>query len=76
MPEEVKPEEVVKINDVECRTFKEMILYKMDRTLAIVGIIFLGSLSIGVEKIVSEAVPLINTAIGALAVYIGGRVKS
>ena len=27
------------VNGVECKTMKEMILYKMDRTLAILGLI-------------------------------------
>lgn len=39
MPEE---DSTVRINGVDCRNFKEMILYKMDRTIAIVGIIILG----------------------------------
>lgn len=65
----------VKVNGVECKTLTQMILYKIDRTLAILGIIVLGIIAMTV-KVPETAVQIVNGAIGALAVYIGGRTVS
>ena len=52
-----------------------MVVYKLDRNLAIAGIIVLGLTAILVKSINSTAAQIATTAIGALAVYIGGRGK-
>lgn len=64
MPDEdIKPE--------ECRTLKEMILYKIDRTLAILGVIALGTLALRVGT--PDTTQITMAAIGGLVGYIGGR---
>jgi len=52
-------------------TLKERILYKLDRTLAILGIIGLGvwALKIGTP----ESIQIAMAAIGGLVGYVGGR---
>ena len=72
MPEEENLE-MVTINGVECRTFKEMILYKIDRTFAILGIIFLGSLALGHVESDPTALNITMAAIAGLVGYVGGR---
>jgi len=60
----------VLIDGVECRTIKEMILYKMDRTIAVVGIVLLGCWAL------SKGTPDVNVtmaAVSGLVGYIGGR---
>ena len=55
---------------VEERTLKEMILFKMDRTIAVVGIILLGCWAL------SKGTPDVNVtmaAVSGLVGYIGGR---
>ena len=66
---------VVKVNGVECKTLTQMIMYKIDRTLAIGGIIALGIVSMSVT-LPTTGVQIVNSAISALAVYIGGRTVS
>ena len=84
MPDEIPVEEVpivekapaVLVNGIECRTMKEMILYKMDRTFAILGIILLGTLAIAITKgseMPTPAIQVVTAAITALATYVGGR---
>jgi len=64
----------VVIDGMECRTIKEMILYKMDRTFAVLGIILLGAWAIsnGAEM-PAPAIQITTGAVTALATYIGGR---
>lgn len=57
------------------KAFSEMFFYKIDRTMAIGGIILLGVIALLVKSISATAAQIITTAIGALAVYIGGRGK-
>ena len=60
----------IMVNGVECRTIKEMILYKMDRTIAVVGIVLLGCWAL------SKTAPDVNVtmaAVSGLVGYIGGR---
>jgi len=71
--DETEPKEVLKIDGVECRTFKEMILYKMDRTIAIVGIILLGALALSFKTVNTTASQIVMVAIGGLVTYVGGR---
>ena len=72
---EVKPEEVVKVNNVECKTFREMILYKMDRTLAIAGLVLIAVWAINTKKPISSTAAQIVTLIGGgLITYIGGKI--
>lgn len=74
MPEEETPIEMVTINGVECRSFKEMILYKMDRTFAVLGIILLGAWAISKgSDMPAPALQITMGAVTALATYIGGR---
>ena len=82
MPDEIPVEEVpivekapaVLVNVIECRTMKEMILYKMDRTFAILGIILLGTLAITKgSEMPTPAIQVVTAAITALATYVGGR---
>lgn len=70
-----EPKTPIVVNGVECRSFKEMILYKMDRTLAIAGIILLGVWAMNVKTEI-PALPIATAAVGALSVYVGGRVQS
>ena len=62
---------VLTVNGVECRTFKEMILYKMDRTIAVVGIVVLGGWAL--SKAEPDAFNISMAAVSGLVGYIGGR---
>jgi len=53
---------------------KNLILYKMDRTLAIGGLIVIGIFAMYAE-IPAEAAKIATGVVGALAVYVGGRTK-
>lgn len=55
------------------KAFFQMVLYKMDRTLAIAGIIAMGIVAMAMKNISSTASQICMAAVGALAVYIGGR---
>ena len=54
-----------------CRTFKEMFFYKIDRTLAILGIIALGIWALHIKT--PESINLAVAAVGVLGGYVGGR---
>ena len=70
----VKKDPTVVINGIECRTIKEMILYKMDRTFAVLGIVLMGTWAISKgAEIPGPAIQIVGLAITALATYIGGR---
>ncbi len=56
-------------------TLKQMLLYKMDRTLAIIGIVLLGGMAMFVENVTSEALTVTTVCVGGLVTYVGGRVK-
>jgi len=59
------------VDGVECRTIKEMILYKMDRTIAVVGVVILGAWAL--SKAQPDAYQISMAAVGGLVGYIGGR---
>jgi len=77
MPDETqtvpKPAGVL-VNGVECRTMKEMILYKMDRTLAICGLILLGFTALMVKTLSPAATTVVSLIAGGLVTYIGGKI--
>ena len=62
-----EPTEVAK----PCRTFTEYFFYKLDRTMAIVGIVLLGGIALYLRT--PETITAAGIAIGALATYIGNR---
>ena len=51
---------------------KNYLLYKLDRTLAIIGLVALGAFAI--YKGSNEALQITIAAVGGLVGYIGGRV--
>ena len=56
----------------ECRTIQEYILYKLDRTLAILGIIGIAVVALFIYGN-DSAVQIATGAIGGLVGYVGGR---
>lgn len=64
---------MAEINGVECKTVGEMLIYKLDRTLAIVGVIVLGIWAMTAKDIPPAATQITTVAIGGLVTYIGGR---
>ena len=66
MPEIIEPEEP------KCYSLTEYLLFKLDRNLAILGVVaIVGLYSFG--KIPSESKEIALSALGILGVYIGGR---
>jgi len=65
---------MAEINGVECKTFKEMILYKMDRTLAILGLILLGFVALLSKQVSPTASTIVSLIAGGLVTYIGGKI--
>ena len=57
----------------ECKTLKEMLLYKMDRTLAVVGLIVLSGFAIYLAT--PETITAGGLGIGALATFLGVKGK-
>ena len=53
------------------RSAFEIITFKLDRTLAIIGIILIGGMAIKINS--TEAIQLAMAAVGGLVGYIGGR---
>jgi len=70
----VNKDPVALVNGIECRTFKEMILYKMDRTLAICGLILLGFTALMVKELSQIASTVVSLIAGGLITYIGGKI--
>ena len=64
----------VLVNGVECKTIKEMILYKMDRTLAILGLIALGIIALTAKTVTVPAISVVSLIAGGLVTYIGGKI--
>ena len=56
----------------ECRSIGEFILYKVDRTLAIVGVIAIAMLALYLAK-GPDSMNIATAAIGGLVGYVGGR---
>lgn len=67
------PDETItaELGEVQCRTLKEMLLYKMDRTLAVTGIILLSGFALWLRM--PETTAAGGIGIGALASYIGSK---
>jgi hypothetical protein len=55
-------------------TTREYVLFKLDRTVAIIGIIVLGGWSLAIGT--PESVQIGIAAVGGLIGYIGGRTSS
>jgi len=55
--------------ETECRTIGEYLLYKLDRTIAIVGVVLIAMVALwkGLDPNIATA------AIGGLVGYVGGR---
>lgn len=70
MAEEVE----VEVNGIPCRTILEVILYKMDRTLAIIGLVALGLTALFVKSVSPTASNVISLIAGGLTTYIGGKI--
>lgn len=60
------------VEEPECRTIQEYILYKLDRTLAILGIIGIAVVALFIYA-GAEGVQIATGAIGGLVGYVGGR---
>ena len=73
MPEEIKePNEIKEPEEPKCYTLAEYLLWKIDRTIAICGVVaIVGLYSFG--KIPPDAETIALSALGILGVYIGGR---
>ena len=65
---------VEETNDCTCRTATEVILYKMDRTLAICGLVAIGLTALFVESVSPTASNVISLIAGGLTTYIGGKI--
>lgn len=55
------------------RSFKEILLYKLDRTLAIAGLIGIGIVAMTIKNLSTTAVQVVTVIAGGLVTYIGGR---
>jgi len=62
------------VNGVECKTMKEMILYKMDRTLAILGLIAIAIIALKTKTVAVPAIAVVSLIAGGLVTYIGGKI--
>lgn len=56
----------------ECKSAGEYLLYKLDRTLAIVGVIAIALLALYLGK-APDSMNIATAAIGGLVGYVGGR---
>ena len=62
------------VNGVECKTMKEMILYKMDRTLAILGLIAIAIIALKTKTVAVPAIAVVSLIAGGLVTYIGVKI--
>ncbi len=60
-------------NEQVPKTFREMMLYKMDRTLAIAGLIGIGIVAMVISNLSTTAVQIVTVVGSGLVGYIGGR---
>lgn len=60
------------VENDECRSIGEFILYKVDRTLAILGVIAIALLALYLAK-GPDSMNIATAAIGGLVGYVGGR---
>lgn len=58
--------------ETECKTVGEYILYKLDRTIAILGVVAIALLALYMAK-GSDSINIATAAIGGLVGYVGGR---
>ena len=63
----------IKEVEPECRTLKDMIFYKMDRTLAVVGLVVLSGFALYLRT--PETIAAGALGIGALATFLGVKGK-
>ena len=59
--------------DPECKTLKEMLLYKMDRTIVVLGVVGLSAYAFYLRT--PETIAAGSLGIGALAAYLGAKGK-
>ena len=59
-----------------CRTVLEYMLYKIDRTLAIAGLIAIGLYAIFSSDIPDGAIKVISSVVTGLSMYLGVRLGS
>ena len=59
------------VTEPECKTITQYILYKLDRTLAIGGIIIIALLAIWLGK--TDSSNIVMAGISGLVGYVGGR---
>ena len=64
MPDEIEP---------KCYSLLEYLLFKLDRNIAIAGLIAIAVVAIMVSEISEPASKIISACVGGLCVYIGGR---
>jgi len=64
------------IEEPKCRTILEYLLFKIDRTLAIVGLIAIGIFSILTSNIPDTSVKIIGSVVTGLSMYLGVRLGS
>lgn len=70
MPDE-EIEVIEEYKKPKCYTFFEYILFKLDRNIAIFGLVMMGMWAI--YKLTPESIQIANTIAGGLVGYIGGR---
>jgi hypothetical protein len=68
MPDEIAEE----LKENGCRSISEYLLYKLDRSLAIIGIIAIAIVALFFVKTPEN---IVSAAIGGLVGYVGGRSK-
>jgi hypothetical protein len=59
-------------DEVECKNITEAILYKVDRSMAILGVIAIALLALWMQK-GPDSLNIATAAIGGLVGYVGGR---
>jgi hypothetical protein len=58
--------------ETECKNLGEYLLYKLDRTIAILGVIAIAMLALWIAK-GPDSMNIATAAIGGLVGYVGGR---
>ena len=69
--EETNVEQPIEKPEPQARTFLEYFFYKLDRTMAIVGIVILSGFALYLRT--PETITAAGIGIGALSTYIGNR---
>lgn len=60
-------------DEIQCRTLKEMLLYKMDRTVAVVGVVAVAVYAVYLGS--EAALQVAMVAVGGLVAYLGVKGK-